>query len=45
MKRYLYRNKKTGNILETNVKSDDNNLELVQEIRDGQMKSFEVRHK
>ena len=39
MKRYIYKNKKTGRKIESDKPLKDENLVLIMQVRDGQIKS------
>lgn len=45
MKKYTYRRKDNGTIVQSDVPLKDANLKLVKMIRDGKMKSAEVSQK
>lgn len=45
MKKYIYRNKKTGKKVYSDKPLQDKDLVLVTQIRDGRMKSNEVTQK
>lgn len=39
MKKYIYKNKKTGQRIESDKPLNDKNLVLIMQVRDGQIKS------
>lgn len=45
MKKYTYKNKKTGKRIESDMPLKDKNLVLIAQIRDGQMKNKDIRKK
>lgn len=45
MKRYLYKNKKTGERLSTDTPKKGTEWILIKQIKDGQMKAHQIRTK